>query len=121
MLAKRASAYRDSCPTTTMLPEQQQQYKHLTNQVMPEVARQQHWPVRLNHCFQRIILDTLFQDCWYNHLDRANRTPAYRQLSEQQLEDALAIAQRMLDSPETVRQLNRESLRYRGKLRTERQ
>ena len=104
-----------------MLQEQQQKYMHLTNQVMPEVARQQHWPVHLNHCFQRIILDTLFQDCWYHHLDRTRRIPAYRQLSEQQLEEALAIAQRMLDAPEVVRQLNQQSLRYRGKLRAEHQ
>ena len=98
-----------------MLEERQQQYMHLTNRVMPEVARQQHWPVRLNHCFQRIILDALFQDCWYHHLDRASRIPAYRQLSESQLKEALAIAQRMLESPETVRQLNQQSLVYRNK------
>ena len=98
-----------------MLHERQQRYLHLTNRVMPEIARQRHWTVRLNHCFQRIILDTLFQDCWYHHLDRTSRTPAYRQLSEAQLEQALAIGQRMLDSPEVVKQLNGQSLRYRGK------
>ena len=97
------------------LQEQQQQYLHLTNYVMPQVARQQHWPVRLNHCFQRIILDALFHDCWYQHLDRTSRIPAYRQLSEAQLTRALTIAQHMLDSSETVRQLNQQSLMYRNK------
>lgn len=93
----------------------QQQYLRLTNEVMPEVSRQQHWPVHLNHCFQRIILDTLFQDCWYHHLDRTRRVPAYRQLSQEQLERALAIGEQMLTSSEVVRHLNRQSLRYRGK------
>ena len=97
-----------------MLP-QQQQYLHLTNQVMPEVAREQYWPVRLNHCFQRIILDILFQDCWYHHLNRTSRIPAYRQLTNNQLAQALTIARQMIDSPAIVRQLNQQSLAYRNK------
>ena len=98
-----------------MMQELQQQYIYLTNQVMPDVARQQHWPVHHNHCFQRIILDTLFQDCWYHHLDRTSRTPAYRRLTRDQLTQALAIAQRMISSLDEVEQLNRQSLQYRGK------
>ena len=95
-----------------------QQYLHLTNQVMPAVATQRGWPVHRNHCFQRIILDTLFHDCWYHHLDRTSRIPAYRQLSQEQLVQALAIAQQMLDSTTRVEQLNQQSLRYRGKQRS---
>lgn len=50
-----------------------EEYKHLTNDVLPAEARKHtgtatRWPIRLNHCFQRIILDNLFQDVWYPHL-----------------------------------------------------
>ncbi len=89
---------------------------HLTNEAMPGVAKEQHWPVRFNHCFQRIILDALFEDCWYNHLNRSSRTPAYRQLTEDQLTYAIAIGEEMISSPEVVKRLNRQSLIYRGKL-----
>ena len=95
--------------------ERQQRYLHLTNEVMPEMAKKQHWSVHFNHCFQRIILDTLFEDCWYRHLDRSRRTPAYRQLTEAQLDQAIAIGERMLASSEEVKWLNQQSLAYRGK------
>ncbi|MGB3618826.1 MAG: hypothetical protein WBA12_11965 [Catalinimonas sp.] len=96
--------------------ELQQRYLHLTNAAMRAKAAEERWPVRLNHCFQRVVLDTLFRDCWYHHLDRAGRTPAYKQLTEAQLRDAVGIAEEMLRSKELVVRLNRESLRYRGKL-----
>ena len=96
--------------------ELQQQYLHLTNEVMPNVAKEQHWPVQFNHCFQRIILDALFEDCWYHHLDRNSRIPAYRQLTEAQLAQSITIGERMIASPEEVKQLNRQSLAHRGKL-----
>lgn len=96
--------------------ELQEKYLDLTNQVMPQLAREKEWPVRFNHCFQRIILDTLFQDCWYRHLNRTSSAPAYKQLSSHQLQQALVIAQDMIDSPEKVKELNHQSLKYRQKL-----
>ena len=96
-------------------PALEQHYLHLTNYTLPEVAPQNHWPVHLNHCFQRIILDAIFQDCWYQHLDRSKRVPAYRQLTLEQLQQAVDLAERMLAQPDIVHPLNRQSLRYRGK------
>ncbi|MEM6842117.1 MAG: hypothetical protein AAF632_07810 [Bacteroidota bacterium] len=93
-----------------------QEYLRLTNEVLPQMASQQRLPIRFNHCFQRIILDMLFQDCWYNHLDRTSKIPAYRQLSEDQLVQAVTIARSMVDSSQTVNRLNRQSLVYRGKI-----
>ncbi|MEM9674995.1 MAG: hypothetical protein AAF992_20550 [Bacteroidota bacterium] len=100
------------------IDELRQQYIELTNEVMPSLAREKNWPVQFNHCFQRIILDTLFQDCWYNHLNRSRRIPAYKQLNNSQLQQAIDIAQRMISSSETVLKLNRNSLAYRNKLVT---
>ena len=70
-------------------------------------------PVRFNHCFARIVLDNLFEDCWYNQLSR--KQPAYKQLNETQLKQAIAIAQSMINRPEIARELNNNSLQWRGK------
>ena len=46
------------------------EFKTMINQTLPATYQS---PVRFNHCFARIILDWLFQDVWYNHLDK-NKT-----------------------------------------------
>jgi len=96
--------------------ELRQEYLDLTNRILPKKAKEQHLAIRFNHCFQRIILDTLFQGCWYNHLNRSSRIPAYQQLNEDQLSRAIAIADQMIEDPQIVEELNRRSLQYRGKL-----
>ena len=88
-------------------------YLDLINHRLPELAKQGSMPVRFNHCFARIVLDNLFEDCWYNRLSR--KQPAYKQLSAAQLERAVAIAQSMVDDPSIARVLNNNSLRWRGK------
>ena len=77
-------------------------YTHLINHQLPALARQAPMPVRFNHCFARIVLDNLFEDCWYNHLSR--KQPAYKQLNETQLIEAIAIAQSILNHPERIEQ-----------------
>lgn len=92
------------------------QYLELTNQVLPNLAKTRHFPVRHNHCFQRIILDNLFGRCWYTVLERG-RQPAYKQLTENQLEAAIALANQIIDQPDSyLQQLNQNSLRWRGQL-----
>ncbi len=90
-----------------------EQYWQLINHQLPEKAKQVSMPVRFNHCFARIVLDNLFEGCWYDHLSR--KLPAYKQLDERQLVRAIAIANKMLHHPKTVSQLNRNSLQWRGK------
>lgn len=89
------------------------EYLDIINHRLPELAKQASMPVRFNHCFARIVLDNLFEDCWYNHLSR--KQPAYKQLDSQQLQDAISIAQAMLDNPDCAKTLNNNSLRWRGK------
>lgn len=91
------------------------QYLEMVNQKLPDQAKHRNFPVFLNHCFGRIILDNLFGRCWYEVLDK-KRGPAYRQLSEEQLEMALAIARAIIENPDAyIRELDRQSLRWRGK------
>jgi len=89
------------------------QYLKLINEQLPAQAKQKKLPVRFNHCFARIVLDNLFQDCWYSHLSR--KQPAYKQLNEQQLEEAIALAQSMTEDSEAAFLLNGKSLQWRGK------
>lgn len=92
-----------------------EQYLDLINYQLPAKAQQTGMRVRFNHCFARIVLDNLFGDCWYHHLSR--QQPAYKQLDEAQLKQAIALAQSMLRSQQTAVLLNQNSLRWRGKQR----
>jgi hypothetical protein len=86
------------------------EYRRLTEERLPAAADQS-WPVDTDHCFQRIVLDALFEDVWYDHVDGR---PAREQLTADQLRSAIALAESMLDDPDRVRELNDRSLAYRG-------
>ena len=87
-------------------------FKHLTEVALPALAREQRWPIRLDHCFKRICLDAAFRDIWYNHLAK----PAERHLAGSDLAAALACAEAILaEGLPTLTLRNAESLRYRGK------
>ena len=89
-------------------------FKQLTEQILPARARQQHWPIRLDHCFKRICLDHAFEDVWYNHLPR----PAERHLHGEPLARALHCAESLASGDRALLdRLNQASLGYRGKLR----
>lgn len=91
------------------------EYKRKVTEELPERARRNgDWPIRSDHCFGRVVLDALFQDEWYDHVDGS---PAYEQLSADELRDAIAIADRMIEEGNpAVTRLNRRSLRWRGEL-----
>jgi hypothetical protein len=91
-------------------------YLKLINEKLPAQAKQRSFPVRFNHCFARIILDNLFNCCWYEKLDRKEGA-AYKQLSPEQLYKAIDIAEAIIDRPDTyIQKLNQKSLHWRGKL-----
>ncbi len=96
--------------------ELQERYLDLTRVQLPAEARQRGWVVTEDHCFMRIILDRLFGDCWYHHLDR--RLTAYKQLNDKQLRQCIAMAEQILtgDTDALIR-WNRDSLHWRGKLK----
>ncbi|WP_435094764.1 hypothetical protein [Halorubrum sp. N11] len=87
-------------------------YTRKVTEELPKRARQgDSWPIRDDHCFARVVLDAVFQDAWYDHVDGS---PAYKQLSAAELREAIAIADRMLASgAPAVSALNRQSLRWR--------
>ncbi|WP_043363998.1 hypothetical protein [Belnapia sp. F-4-1] len=85
----------------------------LTRQVLPGMAAAEGWPIRLDHCFMRVCLDAAIGRPWHE----AVRRPAFRHLTEPQLAAAIAVAERIRTEPDLLPALNRQSLRWRGKLR----
>jgi len=88
-------------------------YMTLTKEVMPDLARtsHRHWPVRNDHCFQRIVLDAVCGGMWYDHIAR----PAYKHLTRDQALQAVALCDRIISGEADLMQLNRKSLIWRGK------
>ncbi len=112
MSVKQTSERKDKAAQS---PEEQAavaRWKQLTEHILPAHAREQHWPIRLDHCFKRICLDHAFGDVWYAHLPK----PAERHLRGAPLARAVACAEALAagDRPLLDRR-NAESLRYRGK------
>jgi hypothetical protein len=92
-----------------------ERYLHLTRKVMPALARttQRHWPVGNDHCFQRIVLDTIFGGVWYDHMKR----PAYQHLGEAEAMRAVQLCEQIISGETDLNRLNRQSLTWRGKAR----
>lgn len=85
-----------------------QQYRNLINVILPSAYQS---PVKFNHCFNRIILDWLFKDCWYYHLNK-NKT-AISQLSNKQLELSVIRMNEWLSDQNLLIADNLASLQYR--------
>ena len=86
----------------------------LTRKEMPAVAGERGWPVRFDHCFQRILLDNVCGRPWRE----AIKAPAYRNASDDLLAKAIALGDAALENEVDLGELNRHSLRLRGKYRT---
>ena len=86
----------------------------LTRETLPALAPMRGWPVRADHCFQRILLDNALGGRWYDHV--AGR-PAYRHLDDAALARAVALGEAAAAGEVDVALLNRRSLAWRGKTR----
>jgi hypothetical protein len=87
-------------------------YKQLLNKVLPASFTQ---PVRHNHCFNRIVLDWLFGDVWYNHLDKSKT--AISQLTDEQLQNLIGRMEQWVQQPDVLFEDNAQSLTWRKKLK----
>ena len=86
---------------------------HLTRVALPAIAGEREWPVRLDHCFQRILLDAACEGRWY---DRIPGRPAYRACDPAILARAVALGEAVLAGEADLHALNRRSLAWRGKV-----
>jgi hypothetical protein len=98
-----------------------QEYLALTRDILPLMAKQansrgatkytQTWPVTEDHCFQRIVLDNICGDAWYEHI----KSPAYQNLSSSQAHAAVLLCKRIIKAKEDLTQLHKRSLKWRKK------
>ena len=90
-----------------------EQYLVMTRDVMPKMAREptNKWPVRHDHCFQRIVLDSVCQGVWYESIKR----PAYKHLDHAQAKLAVNLCNQIIAGQIDLSLLNLQSLTWRGK------
>ncbi|GFE51916.1 hypothetical protein So717_36690 [Roseobacter cerasinus] len=100
-------------PSSTTTEALAAEYLRLTREEMPRLARSSRpdWPVREDHCFQRIVLDAICGGVWYDHLAR----PAYKNLTSDQARRAVALCQAIIKGEADLSSLNAQSLAWRGK------
>lgn len=99
-------------PSGTARADAVAEWKQLTEETLPALAKEHRWPLRLDHCFKRVCLDYACGDVWYHHLKK----PAERHIDGEVLQRALDCARSIAAAGEPLlRQRNEESLRYRGK------
>ncbi|KAI1609026.1 methylated-DNA--cysteine S-methyltransferase [Exophiala viscosa] len=95
------------------------EWKTLYSETLPALARsrdpaQPKWPVTLDHCFARIILDNTVgkgQQQW----DKVIAKPAVRNMDEQQLRDAIDLGMHIIAGKANLCHLDELSLQCRGK------
>ena len=94
----------------------EEDYRRLVLREFPARGRAQGWRLRHDHCLGRVVLDHVTGGCWYDTLDRRSRTPAFRQLDDERLAAAVALADRLArEGVELLRELDTQSLAWRGK------
>ena len=82
----------------------------LTRATLPGLSASRRWPVREDHCFQRILLDAVCGGVWYDHV---KGRPAYRRVDVERLAAAVMLGQRIADGEEDLTVLNARSLAWR--------
>ena len=95
-----------------------ERWTHLYASHLPALAKardpaQNHWPVHLDHCFARIILDNAIgiDKPW----TQAIKSPAVRNMTVEQLSNALALGEKVANGEADLVELDRVSLKLRGK------
>ena len=95
--------------------DQRARWLRLTRHELPGRAAAEDWPLRADHCFQRVLLDAVCEGRWY---DAVVGRPAYLHLDETRLSRAVALAERLATEEgagELLERLDAQSLRWRGK------
>jgi len=88
-------------------------YKTLVEDRLPERA-EQHWPIHLDHCFGRVLLDNTLGCKWDEAICHK---PAYQNFSAEQLRHAIQLGRMMIDGgAPVVEALNHNSLRWRDEI-----
>lgn len=77
---------------------------------LPAAARDRpDWPIRLDHCFGRVVLDAVYGRPWRE----AVAAPAWRSMAEPELRRALALSRDIVEGRADLAALNARSLHLR--------
>ena len=95
-------------PNTTELKSQ---LLHMANVEFPKVAKEEGYPIYFNHCFLRVVYDTLFEAKWQNVFKP--KGSAIHALSNEQLTKAVAIGEKILSDRDYLISQNEISKAYR--------
>ena len=94
--------------------ELRRRWRDLVEARLPQAARERTgWPVSLDHCFARILLDNACGRPWRE----VARPPAWAKMPADTLAEAVALGEAVLDGRADLAALNRRSLGLRGKVR----
>lgn len=102
----------------SLLEALREDWNELYKKRLPSLAKEKHasqkkWPIQLDHCFARIILDNVIgQD---KPWDQVIKRPAYRHMTQEQLQDAIALGEKLANGEEDLVALDERSLALRGK------
>lgn len=87
-------------------------WRDLVDLRLPAASRPS-WPVSLNHCFARILLDNACGRPWRELVP----PPAWRHMPVDRLAEAVTLGEAVLAGGADLDELNRRSLQLRGKVR----
>lgn len=93
-------------------PALEAHWLQLTREMLPALASTRGWPVRADHCFQRILLDNAVGGRWYDHVAKR---PAYKHIDADYLAAAVALGGAVIAGTADLNMLNARSLVWRGK------
>ncbi|KXT10770.1 hypothetical protein AC579_2319 [Pseudocercospora musae] len=100
------------------LEELQQRWKYLYHEYLPSLAKAKHdsqksWPVKLDHCFARIVLDNAVgvDKPWTEVV----KSPAIKNMTTTQLQSAISLADKIVQGHVVLVDLDERSLELRGK------
>lgn len=89
-----------------------QRWRELVQRELPlAAASRPDWPIRVDHCFARVILDAVCGRPWREVV----AAPAWRNLDGVMLDAAIALAAAILDGSADLQALDAQSLAWRGK------
>ena len=89
-------------------------YKHTLPQLaISRSPVQEHWPVHIDHCFARIILDAVIgvDAPWTTKL----KAPAWKNMSVEQLRSVIEFGRQVAQGKVDLAELDNKSLNLRGK------
>lgn len=86
-------------------------WRAMVGERLPGVAKARGWPIHLDHCFARVLLDNACGAPWRTSI----RPPAWRNAPREVLSRALALGEAALAGEVQMATLNQRSLALRGK------